>query len=419
MSDNKDLRLEDEEIRKDFHLLKNREIVYFDNAATTQKPESVMAAWKKYYDYDNANPFRGVYELSVDATDAYEEARNVVADFINAKQNEIIFTRNASESINLLAYSFASHVIKAGDEIIVSIAEHHSNFLPWQEAAKRLGAKVVFFECEEDGRFLSEKLESLINDKTKILAITHVSNVLGRINDIKTFAKIMHEHGGYIVCDGAQSVPHIPVDVKDLDVDFLAFSGHKMLAPMGVGVLYGKLELLEDMPPFLYGGEMIETVTVEGATYAEVPHKFEAGTVNVGGAVALAEAVKYYNAIGFEKIVERERNLTKYAMDKIKELEGFTILGSQNAEEHEGIITFLIEGVHPHDIASIMDTFHVAVRAGHHCAQPLLQYLYDKREKKNAGGISTTRASIAFYNIHEEVDKLVEALSKVRSEMGY
>ncbi len=419
MSDNKDLRLEDEEIRKDFHLLKNREIVYFDNAATTQKPESVMAAWKKYYDYDNANPFRGVYELSVDATDAYEEARNVVADFINAKQNEIIFTRNASESINLLAYSFASHVIKAGDEIIVSIAEHHSNFLPWQEAAKRLGAKVVFFECEEDGRFLSEKLESLINDKTKILAITHVSNVLGRINDIKTFAKIMHEHGGYIVCDGAQSLPHIPVDVKDLDVDFLAFSGHKMLAPMGIGVLYGKLELLEDMPPFLYGGEMIETVTVEGATYAEVPHKFEAGTVNVGGAVALAEAVKYYNAIGFEKIVERERNLTKYAMDKIKELEGFTILGSQNAEEHEGIITFLIEGVHPHDIASIMDTFHVAVRAGHHCAQPLLQYLYDKREKKNAGGISTTRASIAFYNIHEEVDKLVEALSKVRSEMGY
>lgn len=419
MSDNKDLRLEDEEIRKDFHLLKNREIVYFDNAATTQKPESVMVAWKKYYDYDNANPFRGVYELSVDATDAYEEARNVVADFINAKQNEIIFTRNASESINLLAYSFASHVIKAGDEIIVSIAEHHSNFLPWQEAAKRLGAKVVFFECEEDGRFLSEKLESLINDKTKILAITHVSNVLGRINDIKTFAKIMHEHGGYIVCDGAQSVPHIPVDVKDLDVDFLAFSGHKMLAPMGIGVLYGKLEILEDMPPFLYGGEMIETVTVEGATYAEVPHKFEAGTVNVGGAVALAEAVKYYNAIGFEKIVERERNLTKYAMDKIKELEGFTILGSQNAEEHEGIITFLIEGVHPHDIASIMDTFHVAVRAGHHCAQPLLQYLYDKREKKNAGGISTTRASIAFYNTHEEVDKLVEALSKVRSEMGY
>lgn len=419
MSDNKDLRLEDEEIRKDFPLLNNREIFYFDNAATTQKPESVMAAWKKYYDYDNANPFRGVYELSVDATDAYEDARKVVADFINAKQNEIVFTRNASESINLVAYSFASHVIKAGDEIVVSIAEHHSNFLPWQEAAKRLGAKVVFFECEEDGSFSKEKLESLINDKTKILAITHVSNVLGRINDIKTFAKIMHEHGGYIVCDGAQSVPHIPVDVKDLDVDFLAFSGHKMLAPMGIGVLYGRFQLLEDMPPFLYGGEMIETVTVDGATYAEVPHKFEAGTVNVGGAVALAEAVKYYKAIGFEKIVERERNLTKYAMDKIKELEGFTILGSQNAEDHEGIITFLIEGVHPHDIATIMDTFHVAVRAGHHCAQPLLQYLYNKREKKNAGGISTTRASIAFYNTYEEVDKLVEALSKVRSEMGY
>lgn len=419
MNDLKNIKSEDEEIRKDFPLLNKRDVVYFDNAATTQKPEQVLAAWKKYYDFDNANPFRGVYGLSVDATDAYEDARKTVADFINAKPNEIVFTRNASESINLLAYSFASHVLKPGDEIIVSIAEHHSNFLPWQQAAERIGAKVVFFECEEDGSFLPEKLESLISDRTKILAITHVSNVLGRINDIRTFAGIIHKNGGYIVCDGAQSVPHIPVDVKDLDVDFLAFSGHKMLAPMGVGVLYGNIDLLEDMPPFLYGGEMIETVTVDGATYAEVPHKFEAGTVNVGGAVALAEAVKYYNKIGFDKIMERERALTRYAMEKIQALEGFTILGSQRPEEHEGIITFLIEGVHPHDIASIMDTFHVAVRAGHHCAQPLLQYLYDKREKKNAGGVSTTRASIAFYNTFEEVDKLVEALSRVRSEMGY
>ena len=419
MSDNLFTKEENDYIRKDFPLLNNREIIYMDNAATTQKPVQVMDSWRRYYDEYNANPFRGVYGLSVDATECYEDSRSAVAGFIGAgSSSEIVFTRNASESINLLASSLCDMIIKPGDEIIVSIAEHHSNFLPWQQAAKRLGAKIVFFECEEDGEFKAGKLKELINDKTKLLAITHLSNVLGRINDIKTFADICHEKDVIISVDGAQSVPHIPVDVKALDVDFLQFSGHKMLAPMGIGVLYGKGNLLEKMPPYMYGGEMIETVTRDGATYAEVPHKFEAGTVNVGGAYALAEAIRYYEKTGFEKIMARERALTKAAMERIDAIEGISVIGSQNAEDHEGIITFLVDGVHPHDVAAIMDAEGVCVRAGHHCAQPLLQYLYDIREKKNTGGISTTRISLAFYNTLEEVDRMAEALAKIRPEMG-
>ncbi len=410
---------ENERIRASFPLLANRDIIYMDNAATTQKPVEVMEAWRKYYEHDNANPFRGVYGLSVDATDAYEDSRKQVADFIGAASSgEIVFTRNASESVNLLAASLCEQILDQGDEIIVSIAEHHSNFLPWQQAAKRYGAKVVFFECEEDGSFSAEKLKSLINDKTKILAITHLSNVLGRVNDIKEFARICHENDVLISVDGAQSVPHIPVNVKELDVDFLQFSGHKMLAPMGIGVLYGKEKLLDKMPPYMYGGEMIETVTRENVTYAELPHKFEAGTVNVGGAVALAAAVRYYNELGFETIMNRERALTKAAMEKMKSIDGIKILGSDDPKEHEGIITFITDGVHPHDVAAIMDAEGVCVRAGHHCAQPLLQYLYDIREKKYAGGISTTRVSLAFYNTMEEVERMAEAVAKIRPEMG-
>ncbi len=410
---------EDDRIRASFPLLANRKIIYMDNAATTQKPVEVIQAWQKYYEHDNANPFRGVYGLSVDATDAYENARSQVASFIGASSSrEVVFTRNASESVNLLATSLCEHILKDGDEIIVSIAEHHSNFLPWLQAAKRYGAKVVFFECEEDGEFKREKLESLINEHTKILAITHLSNVLGRVNDIKEFAQICHKKNVLISVDGAQSVPHIPVNVKELDVDFLQFSGHKMLAPMGIGVLYGKEELLEEMPPYMYGGEMIETVTREKATYAELPHKFEAGTVNVGGAVALAEAVRYYQELGFETIMARERALTQAAVEKMNAIEGIKILGSEDPSEHEGIITFITDGVHPHDVAAIMDAEGVCVRAGHHCAQPLLQYLYDIREKKYAGGISTTRVSLAFYNTMDEVERMAEAVAKIRPEMG-
>ena len=410
---------ENNSIRKDFPLLSNTDIIYTDNAATTQKPQQVLDAWMDYYGKYNANPFRGVYGLSVDATECYEDSRKAVADFIGAdSEREIVFTRNASESINLLATSLCELILKPGDEIIVSIAEHHSNFLPWQMAAKRYGAEVVFFECEEDGEFKTETLQKLINDKTRLLAITHLSNVMGRINDIKAFADICHANDVLISVDGAQSVPHIPLNVKELDVDFLQFSGHKMLAPMGIGVLYGREELLDKMPPYMFGGEMIETVTREKATYAELPHKFEAGTVNVGGAYALAAAIRYYDRIGFDKIMARERALTKACMEKIKDIEGISVIGSQKPEEHEGIITFLVDGVHPHDVAAIMDSKGICVRAGHHCAQPLLQYLYDKREVKNTGGISTTRISLAFYNTLEEVERVTEALSELRSEMG-
>lgn len=419
MSENLFSAEENARIRDSFPLLKNRDIIYMDNAATTQKPAEVMRAWQRYYEEYNANPFRGVYGLSVDATECYEDARKAVAAFIGAQSSEeIIFTRNASESINLLASSLGELILKSEDEIIVSIAEHHSNFLPWQQAAKRYGARVVFFECEEDGEFAPEKLKSLITDKTRILAITHLSNVLGRINDIRIMADICHERDVLISVDGAQSVPHIPVDVKALDVDFLQFSGHKMLAPMGIGVLYGKRALLENLPPYMFGGEMIETVTREGATYAELPHRFEAGTVNVGGAYALAEAIRYYERLGFDKIMERERALTKAAMERISDIEGITVIGSPDPALHEGIITFLVDGVHPHDVAAIMDAEGVCVRAGHHCAQPLLQYLYDIREKKNTGGISTTRISLAFYNTLEEVDRMAQALAKIRPEMG-
>ena len=419
MSDNLFTQEENKRIRDDFPLLNKRDIIYMDNAATTQKPVQVMKAWQRYYEEYNANPFRGVYGLSVDATECYEDSRKVIADFIGAGSGtEIVFTRNASESINLVAASLCEMLLKPGDEIIVSIAEHHSNFLPWQQAAKRFGAKVVFFECEEDGELKSEELQKLINDNTRLLAVTHLSNVLGRINDIKTFARICHERDVLISVDGAQSVPHIPVNVRELDVDFLQFSGHKMLSPMGIGVLYGKRGLLEKMPPYMYGGEMIETVTRQGATYAELPHKFEAGTVNVGGAYALAEAVRYYEKIGFEKIMARERALTKAVMERIKEIDGISVIGSEKPEDHEGIITFLVDGVHPHDVAAIMDSKGICVRAGHHCAQPLLQHLYDKRKVKNAGGISTTRISLAFYNTLEEVERVADALSTLRLEMG-
>lgn len=416
----KDFEEEGKKIRADFPLLNRLNIAYLDNSATTQKPVQVLKAVDEYYEARNANPFRGVYQLSNDATEAYENARKKVAKFINAESAcEIVFTRNASESINLVAYSMADGYFDQDDEIIVSIAEHHSDFLPWQQAARMSGAKIVFWECDEEGNFTEESLRELVTDKTKLIAITQVSNVFGRINDVKTFAKIAHEVGARIFVDGAQSVPHIPVDVRELDIDFLAFSGHKMLAPMGIGVLYGKEEILEDMPPFMYGGEMIESVNREGATFAEVPHKFEAGTVNVGDAVGLAAAIDYYNDIGFDTIMRRERALTDYAFELIKDIKGIEIIGGKNADSHEGIITFRVEGVHPHDVASIMDSGNVAVRAGHHCAQPLLKYLYDLKEEKPSGGISTTRASIAFYNSKEDIDQFADILSKVRSEMGY
>ena len=398
-------------IRDDFPLLKNRDIIYLDNAATSQKPACVLDAEKRFYEKYNANPFRGLYELSEEATECYEDARKTVADFLHAScPEEIVFTRNATESLNLAAYTLSEYLLKPGDEIIVSIMEHHSNILPWQQAAKRYGATVKYLECDMDGTIPAERLESMITDRTKIAAITQISNVLGCRNDLKTFAEICHRHGVILVGDGAQSVPHIAVDVQDLGVDFLSFSGHKMLAPMGIGALYGKKELLEKLPPFLTGGEMIESVTREGAVWAEVPHKFEAGTVNAGGAYALAEAVRYMKNIGFDAIEAQENRLTRIAYEGMMNIPGIRVLGSSDPDNHHGILSFAVDGVHPHDISEVLASDGVAIRAGHHCAQPLLAYL---------GHPSTARASLAFYNTEAEIDRLLESLSTLRERMGY
>ncbi len=398
------------EIRADFPLLTG-EYAYLDSAATSQKPQVVIDAEKEFYEKYNANPLRGLYELSVEATERYEEAREAVREFIGAASTEeIIFTRNATESLNLVAYSYAMSKLQEGDEILVTILEHHSNFLPWLNAAKRCGAKVNFLECDGQGRITEEAFRAALTERTVLVAMTQISNVLGCENDIKRFAAIAHEQGAVFVTDGAQSVPHIPVNVRELDVDFLAFSGHKMLGPMGIGVLYGKRKLLDKMPPFLYGGEMIETVTRTGSTYAELPHKFEAGTVNAAGAYGLSKAIAYIRQIGFDAIREREDAMTQYAFKRLRENPYVTILGSEDPADHHGILTFQVEGVHPHDVSAILDESKVCVRAGHHCAQPLLKYLQVP---------STTRASLAFYNTTEEIDRLAEALGTVRRKLGY
>ena len=399
------------DIKKEFPILEKRQIVYLDNAATTQKPPCVIEAASRYYNENNANPLRGLYQLSIDATDEYENSRQEVADFIGAAdKSEIIFTRNATESLNLVAYAYARNFLHEGDEVITTIAEHHSNMIPWQQACKATGAHLTYLYCEKDGTMTPDMLEKIISDKTKIVAVTQVSNVFGRVNDIKGFAEVAHRHGAILVADGAQSVPHIPVNVQDLDCDFLAFSGHKMYAPMGIGVLYGKKDILEKMPPFLFGGEMIEYVTTEGATWAELPHKFEAGTVNVGGAVGLREAIHFMKRFGWDSIEKREEELTTYAMEKMAAYPHVHIIGSKDPKEHHGIITFTVDDVHPHDCAAIFDEHNVAVRAGHHCAQPLLKYL---------GKMSTVRASMAFYNDKSDIDAFYDALISIRKEMGY
>lgn len=405
------LNKEDVDIRKDFPLIENNNIIYLDNAATSQKPLCVIRAIENYYLEKNANPMRGLYELSVVSTKAYEDARQSVASFINSpKAENIIFTRNASESVNLIAYSYGMEFIKKDDEILVSITEHHSNLLPWQNVARKTGATLKFVDCDKEGFISIDAFKAALSNKTKLVAITQVSNVLGIENPIKEFAKLAHEVGAVIVVDASQSVPHMAVDVCDLDADFLVFSGHKMLAPMGIGVVYGKEDLLEKMPPFLYGGEMIETVTRESATFAPLPHKFEAGTVNVEGAVGLKAAIEYIKNLGFDKIKEIETSLCRLAFEELKDDEHIHIVGSKNPDEHHGILTFSIDDVHPHDIAEILSSDNIAIRAGHHCAQPLLRHL---------GFMSTARASFAFYNTKDEVLAFCKAVKSLREKMGY
>lgn len=397
--------------RKDFPLLTAQDIAYLDNAATAQRPQCVLDAVRRFYCEQNANPLRGLYPLSIAATDAYENAREAVRRFLNAKSTaEIVFTRNTTEGLNLVAYSYGLSHIRAGDEVVVSILEHHSDLLPWQMVCRQTGAVLKFLDCEPDGSLDLNKAEALITDKTKLVAVTHVSNVIGRVNPIRQLADMAHKHGAVLVVDGAQSTPHIPVDVQVLDADFLAFSGHKVYGPMGIGVLYGKRALLEAMPPFLTGGEMIESVSREGAVFAELPHKFEAGTVNAAGAAGLHAAIDYVQSVGFDAMHRQELALTQRTLAGMADMPHIHVIGSDKPEEHNGIVTFTVEGVHPHDVSEILACDGVDVRAGHHCAQPLLQHL---------GLNATVRASFAFYNTENEVDRLLQSLSTIRERMGY
>lgn len=397
--------------REDFPIFSQNNVAYLDNAATAQRPVQVLEAVNDFYETKNANPLRGLYKLGVNATEAYESARETVRKFLNAPSAaNIVFTRNATESINLVAYSYGLNFIKPGTEIVVSIAEHHSNMLPWQMVARQTGATLKYLECDEQGGYSDSALEAAITDKTALVAMAQISNVFGRENPIKKIAALAHKHGAVMLVDAAQSAPHIKIDVADLNVDFLAFSGHKLMAPMGIGVLYGKTELLEKMPPFLSGGEMIEYVTTEGATYAELPHKFEAGTVNAGGACGLAAAIDYIEAVGFDNISQWENHLSEIAISGLKKISDVNIIGSENSSQHCGIITFTVNGVHPHDISAILDADGIAIRAGHHCAQPLMKYL---------GTPSTARASFFFYNTEEEVRRFVKSVSELRRKMGY
>ena len=400
-----------EKVRQDFVLLQNTDRDYFDNAATSQKPKCVIDAVQEFYEKYNANVLRGLYPLSVEATERYENARKTVQRFIHAAcPEEIIFTRNATESMNLVAYSYGMANLKAGDEILVSILEHHSNILPWQMVSRATGAKLVFLECEPDGTIPKEKMDEAFSEHTKLVAVTQVSNVLGCVNDIPELVKRARACGAVILMDAAQSAPHMPIDVQKLDVDFVAFSGHKMLAPMGIGVLYGKQELLEKMPPFLTGGEMIETVSRYDAVYAELPHKFEAGTVNAGGAVGLAAAIDYLESYGMDTLHAVEQELTAYLFRGMNAIPHVHVLGSQREDNHTGIVSFTVDQVHPHDISEVLSSDGMDIRAGHHCAQPLHDHL---------GIHSTARASLMFYNTKEEIDRFLESVSNIRRRMGF
>ena len=395
------------DVKSDFPILNqqinNHPLVYLDSAATAQKPQVVIDAVSDYYKYDNANVHRGVHTLGQRATDAYEGARETVTQFIHAKDSkEIIFTRGTTSSINIVARSYGDAFITADDEIVLTEMEHHSNLIPWQQVAKRTGATLKFIPLEADGTITMTSVKETITEKTKLVAITHVSNVLGTINPIKAITNYAHDMGAVVLVDGAQAVPHMAVDVVDLDCDFYAFSGHKLGAPTGIGVLYGKAALLNQMEPVEFGGEMIDFVSLTGATFKELPWKFEGGTPIIAGAVGLAKAIDYLQAIGFDKITAHEKALTDYAMSKLKQLDGVDIYGP---EERCGLITFNLTDVHPHDTATVLDSFGVAVRAGHHCCQPLMKWL---------NVTATARASFYVYNTFEDVDLFIDGLKQAK-----
>jgi len=398
------------EIRKLFPIL-NQEVngqplVYLDSAATSQKPAVVIEAIEQYYRGYNSNVHRGVHTLGTKATDAYEGAREKVRKFINASSiEEIIFTRGTTTSLNTVARSYGLANVQEGDEIVISYMEHHSNIIPWQQVAKQTGAVLKYIPLQEDGTISIEDVRATVTNATKIVSVMHVSNVLGTINPVKEIAAIAHEHGAIMVVDGAQSTPHLKVDVQDLDCDFFAFSGHKMAAPTGIGALYGKKELLENMEPVEFGGEMIDFVGLYESTWKELPWKFEGGTPIIAGAIGLGAAIDFLEEIGLDNIERHEHHLAAYAMEKMSTIEGMTIYGPKDSAKRAGVITFNLDDVHPHDVATVLDADGIAVRAGHHCAQPLMKWLDVS---------ATARASFYLYNTEEDIDKLVSSLIKTK-----
>ena len=395
--------------KADFPLLARKpDLAFLDSAATAQRPQAVLDAQTRFYETMNANALRGLYSLSVEATEAINAARAHVARFLGLPDKrdarDIVFCRNTSEALNLVARSFAPLVLGPGDEVCITIMEHHSNLIPWQQACRAAGAKLVYLYPNDDGIIDEAEMRSKIGPRTKIVAAVHVSNVLGVRNDVKLMSRIAHEHGAVMVVDGAQSVPHFPVSVRDLDCDFLAFSGHKAFGPFGIGVLWGRHELLDAMPPFLTGGEMIDSVTEQDATWAPVPEKFEAGTQDAAGIYALDAALSYIEGIGFDALQARERALVALLMRRLGELDFVRVIGPADPDLHHGVVSFNVCTVHPHDVASILDMDGVAIRAGHHCAQPLLAHL---------GVDSCCRASVAFYNDSSDIDRLIDGLQHV------
>lgn len=396
-------------IRKDFPVLQRRingrQLVYLDNAATTQKPESVISSMDDFYRYSNSNVHRGIHQLSVEATALYEDAHTKIARLINARgMKEIIFTKNATEAINLVAYAWGRKNIMEGDTILLSEMEHHSNIVPWQILAREKGARLEYIPIDDNGRLMTDKLKDLAGDRLRLVSITQMSNMLGTINPVREIAGWAHEQGAIVVVDGAQSVPHLPVDVREMGCDFLVFSGHKMLGPTGIGVLYGKREILEDMEPFISGGDMIKEVHLRETKYNDLPWKFEAGTPPIAEGVGLAKAVEYLSGLGMEPIRGHEKTLVSYALDRLGDIDGITIYGPP-ADERGGIVSFNLEGIHPHDLATLLDREAIAIRAGHHCAQPLHERL---------GIAASARASFYLYSTPEEVDVLVDGLKKAK-----
>lgn len=404
------MSIDEEAIRKDFPILSQKvneeRLAYLDNAATAQRPNPVLKKLMNFYQNDNANVHRGVHTLAERATSEYEDVRKRVQNFIHAKSNsEIVFTKGTTDSLNLIASTFGEQHIHAGDEIVISIAEHHSNLVPWQQLAIKKHAKLKFIKLTTDGELDLDDASHKITDKTKIVAVNHASNVLGTVSPLKQLVEIAHDHGAVFVGDGAQAVPHFPVNIQDLDVDFYAFSGHKMMSPMGIGVLYGKQKLLDEMPPYQYGGEMISEVYRDHTIFAEPPYKFEAGTQNVAGAIGLGAAIDYLNQIGLNNVQKHEQELVANLLPRLESMNDVTVYGPKDPKKHSGVVSFNIQGLHPHDVATALDMDGVAVRAGHHCAEPLM---------KELGIVATARASFYLYNNMDDVDQLVDAIKDTK-----